>query len=90
MTTYDQMSQTIVAVVGANGELGQLVVESLLARAAMDKKNVLVKCLVRRESNNLKELSIKNAGKVGQVIVDFSNKRELEAAFKGVYCVGLS
>jgi uncharacterized protein YbjT (DUF2867 family) len=42
------ISQTVIVVAGANGNLGKLVCDALLSRARMEGQSVLVRGLVRK------------------------------------------
>ncbi|KAJ3084635.1 hypothetical protein HDU99_009394 [Rhizoclosmatium hyalinum] len=73
----------IVAVVGATGELGQLIIESLLVQA----KDVTVRAIVRKSNSALDALKAKSPKSVEIVLVDYASAASLDAALKGVYAV---
>lgn len=72
----------IVAVAGANGKLGQLVIESLLKQS----NTVKVRALVRKASPT-SALSTQYPGRYEESIVDYSNKDDIQKATSGVYTV---
>ena len=74
-------AKIIVAVAGASGELGLLVIESILSR----NKNITIRALVRRSTKDLEALEAKYGKSIEITVVDYSSLKGLEIAVDGVY-----
>ncbi|KAJ3234379.1 hypothetical protein HDU78_005873 [Chytriomyces hyalinus] len=80
----------VIVVAGANGQLGALLVESLLDRADAENKAILVRCLVRDGRGRdpiLKGFKRSNPDEVEIVEVDYDSESDVERALAGAHCV---
>lgn len=81
------MANKIVAVLGANGKLGQLVCSKILS---LKQDKVLVKAIIRKggAARDL-DLLVKefSTAKIQVVPVNYSSQKEIEEAFKGAFSV---
>lgn len=83
------MNTKKIVVAGANGQLGKLVCDMLLSRAAKDGQAVQVVGLKRRSATQASEAgsAATDFGQLAVESIDYDNEDELKRICQGAYCV---